>query len=244
MKQVLILLVSLFIVGVVVIILALGYTGFMPGVSTLMGTNKPRDLGVNYAQSDASSFNTKAKVEITPQKQPAASDGKIIFSGLTAVDGNFTDSEISAKLTYSPWKFMPMSDVQVKLTGNGSVEVAGVLRIDRLTGFITAIGGASFSNEDVKKGLDYLKIAPGNPPIYAKGTASVTNNQVSVNIQSLEVGRIPVPVDRINTSENASNLAEHIIKQVPGANLETVKFEQGKMYVKGTIPSKQIVPTD
>lgn len=39
-----------FIGIIVVAVLVLGYFGFVPGVSDLMGTNKPRNLGVSYSE--------------------------------------------------------------------------------------------------------------------------------------------------------------------------------------------------
>jgi hypothetical protein len=46
--------VFLVVVGILVLIpiLVLGFLGFMPIVSDIMGTNRPRDLGVKYTDAD------------------------------------------------------------------------------------------------------------------------------------------------------------------------------------------------
>lgn len=40
-------------------ILVVGFFGFMPGVSSLLGTNKPKNLGVTYTAADYASYQQK-----------------------------------------------------------------------------------------------------------------------------------------------------------------------------------------
>ncbi|MEK7874346.1 MAG: hypothetical protein AAB502_10895, partial [Chloroflexota bacterium] len=44
---------------VVVAVLAGGYFGFVPSVSSIFGSNRPRDLGVRYTQADLQSLRGK-----------------------------------------------------------------------------------------------------------------------------------------------------------------------------------------
>lgn len=57
--------VFLIIIAVIIlaIVLFLGYSGFIPGVSALFGSNKPRDLGVNYTETDRASAREKSQIE-------------------------------------------------------------------------------------------------------------------------------------------------------------------------------------
>ena len=55
LKRVLIILGVIVFVLLIGVVLALGSTGFVPIVSDLMGTNKPRDLGVSFSGVDYSS---------------------------------------------------------------------------------------------------------------------------------------------------------------------------------------------
>ena len=43
---------KLILVLVIAAILTAGYLGFVPGLSTIMGADKPKDLGITYTQDD------------------------------------------------------------------------------------------------------------------------------------------------------------------------------------------------
>ena len=55
---------------VVVGVLAVGYLGFLPGVSDAMGTNKPVDLGVKPTPADLDSARRKLAELQSPSDQP------------------------------------------------------------------------------------------------------------------------------------------------------------------------------
>ncbi|MGB9842731.1 MAG: hypothetical protein ACPLN1_00060 [Caldisericia bacterium] len=40
------------VIPILIIVLILGYFGFVPFVSDLMGTNKPKNLGVTFTEKD------------------------------------------------------------------------------------------------------------------------------------------------------------------------------------------------
>ena len=44
---------------VLLVVLVLGYLGFMPGVSALFGSSTPKDLGVTYTAQDFASAHAK-----------------------------------------------------------------------------------------------------------------------------------------------------------------------------------------
>ena len=67
---------------VIVVVLVLGYLGFVPGVSNIFGSNKPRDLGVTYTAADYASAH--ARNGTTHTVLPAGSVPNIIFSGVAS----------------------------------------------------------------------------------------------------------------------------------------------------------------
>ena len=58
------LLLIILLIIVVGAVLLLGYLGFIPGLSTIFGSDKPRDLGVKYTYADYVSAAQKNKVKI------------------------------------------------------------------------------------------------------------------------------------------------------------------------------------
>jgi hypothetical protein len=101
------------LLGLIVVgLLVLGYFGFVPGLSGLMGSDKPRDLGVTYTAADLTSAQLKLGQELVePQADPFVQFKRA--SG-HAVETTLTQEEYSAHVA----KIHPVSDVQIKLDGN------------------------------------------------------------------------------------------------------------------------------
>ena len=61
---------------VVVLVLVAGYFGFVPGISNIFGSNKPRDLGVTATLANYSSVTAKdniQRVDLPADTPPAQS---------------------------------------------------------------------------------------------------------------------------------------------------------------------------
>ncbi|HNQ16490.1 MAG TPA: hypothetical protein PKJ26_01270 [Candidatus Woesebacteria bacterium] len=228
---------ALIVVGTV---LVLGYLGFVPVISSLFGSDKPRDLGVVATQENYDQYLAKADTTLKTLDAPV--EGKsIVYSGSELLTTSFSQEEVTGRLNLSTWKYMPIDQVQVKFSPDGTVEVAGRLRMDRLDGFIAQVGGTQYSKADVEKGLDYLGVLTVNPVVYGKGTGSVTNNQVTAQIDYLEVGRLPVPLDKIDASGTFVSVANHIINNVPGLDVQQADFTGGKLNFTGSVPTEMKV---
>ena len=235
----------LFLVGFVVLlfvgaVLVLGYLGFVPVVSGFFGSDKPRDLGIVVTQENFDQYLTKSATKITPLDTEV--EGKsVVFAGSEPLRTSFSQEEVSGRLNFSKWAYMPIDQVQVKFLPDGSVEVAGRLRMDRLDGFINQVGGSQYSKADVEKGLNFLGVVMTNPIVYGKGTGSVTNNQVTAQIDYLEVGRLPIPLEKIDANGTFMSIANHIINIVPGLDVEQADFMGGTLNFEGTAPSEMKV---
>ncbi len=235
----------LFLFGTVVLIvvgsiLVLGYLGFVPIVSSWFGSDKPRDLGVVATQENFSEYLIKSAAKIESLESPI--EGKsVVYSGSEPVAASFTQEEVSGRLNYSTWKYMPVDQVQIKFSPDGSVEVAGRLRMDRLDGFISQVGGTQYTKADVEKGMNFLGVIATNPIIYGKGTGSVTNNQVTAQIDYLEVGRLPVPLGKIDANSTFVSVANHIISNVPGLDVQQANFTGGTLNFTGSAPTEMKV---
>lgn len=237
MKKLILLILVIILLLILSATLVLGYLGFIPVVSSVFGSDKPRNLGIVATQEGYDQYLNKANAEIVPLDSMI--EGKsIIYSGSQPVTAAFSQEEVTSRLNFSTWKYMPIDQVQIKFSQDGTVEVAGRVRMDRLDGFIKQIGGSQYSKADVDKGLDWLGVVMANPPIYGKGTGSVTNNQVTAHIDYLEVGRLPVPLDKIDADGTFVSVANHIIDNVPGLDVQQADFVGGKLNFTGSAPTE------
>lgn len=219
----------------------LGYLGFIPGLSQALGATKPRDLGVSYSPQDYDSYLSKGGLveELKNDKGPAES---IVYLGQKPFTGSFSQTEISARLNYSKWRYMPVTNTQVRINTDGSIEFSGNLILDRLDGAIARIGGGQFSRADVDQGLKILGVLKTNPPVYLKLKGEVINNRTSVKIEKAEVGKLGIPLEQIEADRILAQTVNQIITRTNGSlDVKSVTFENGKMNFDGTVPEKSLV---
>lgn len=213
-----------------------GYFGFVPILSQLMGADKPKDLGVVYSKKEYESFNNKVGnkiIETTENMEPAKS---IEYSGKRDVNDNFSQEEISSRLNYGRWKYMPIGNVQTRINSDGTVEFSANVLMDRLPGFVAYEGMGKYTMADVTAGLDFIKMIKVNPPVYMKFNASITDNILQGSIQSLQVGKFNVPLEKLGINEVAHSVFKSIISKVPSFYAKSVTFSNGSMHYQGTIP--------
>ena len=216
---------------ILVVILVLGYLGFMPGVSALFGSSTPKDLGVKYTAQDFASAHAKMGSLMQESTATAITDS-IKYSGSKPVTASFTNEELTATANSGKWKYRPVKDVQVKVSPDGTVEVSGKI-IKKNIDKVAQVYG--YTTDDIKKGEEIIGFVPGNPTFYAKGKATVTNNQVNLDIQELQIGKIDAK-NMISEGE-AQSIIDSGISQVPGLNVKSMTFSDGKMNFDGTVPA-------
>jgi hypothetical protein len=167
----------------------LTYLGFMPVLSSLFGTDKPRDLGIKFTPEDLKSVRGKSQVEYTVLPDSNIPQETRQFIGARQVTAEFTSVEITATLNNQPWKLWPYKNVQIKFNGDGSEEMSGVIIKKRLPAYAQAIG---VPPEAINFAMKYLS---ANPVFYLKGKAALADNRVSVfEPQVFEIGRMPMPI--------------------------------------------------
>lgn len=227
------------LLGIVIVVaggaLALGYLGFVPALAGVFGSDQPRDLGITYSAADLQSANQKAgfaTVALPPATNPEAS---LRLSGKMETNDSFTDRELTALINdhEARWKYYPVSDGQVRINPDGSVEASGVLRVDRAYGYAAATG---VSADIVDAVVDRLQISNVNPPFYVKGTVVVENNRVRGEVHQAELGRFGIPANWISDNEGTivSFLEDRIARA--GISARSVTFANGAMHLDVTIP--------
>jgi hypothetical protein len=216
-------------------ILVLGYLGLVPGVSDLMGSNKPRDLGVRTTEQDL--ITASAKVGRVRESLPSADSPKesMKFSGSHKVDAAFTSEEVTKTMQSRNYKYNPLSDdFQAKFNSDGSLEMSGTVLMDNLKDYGEASNVRKDQADMILEKTNFLKT---NPAFYVKAKYSVENNKVNLDLKEAVLGRMPVPVDALPI-DKIERFAEERINNITGLYVESLRVEDGKLKFKGTYPDK------
>ena len=224
--------------GVLIIIIVLvgGYFGLVPGVSSIFGSDKPKDLGVTYTEADRLSGRAKAGWEVVELSSDLPPEESYSFTGQNAVDTTFNERELTAWAN-DPWTYFPLSDCQIRVNDDNTVEFSGKLHIGMLKEWIDAMGVADNYSELID---DYLRwFMWGNPPFYVKMSASVNNGQIiNPQIYSAQVGRFSVPTSLIENNINELvAYAEWQANNIDGFSVETAEITDGGIRFVGTMPA-------
>jgi len=224
------------LIGIIVILVVLvgigGYLGIVPGVSSLFGANKPQDLGVTYTSQDLSDAEAKTGSQIITLAPDLPPGQSISFSGQKNVNTVITQGEINAWMDNS-WVYALLG-CQLKINADGTAEFSGVLHTDHIKNFEAALG---ISSADMSVLNKYVRFIKGNPAIYIKGTGSVVNGQIYVDIQQMRIGRLNVPAAIIKRNNaNLVTFMQNMIYHIPGFSILNASFSNGSIMFQGTMP--------
>lgn len=218
-------------------ILVLGFFGFMPGISSLMGTNKPKNLGVSYTAADYASYQQKTGAQFldsaTAPQSTTDPGSKEIFTNPKQMDVNLTQEEITAMLNSTGWALMPIKNAQVRL-GNNTVEISGNLDASAISSFAKSIGGAGYSQSDIDTATSWAKLL-GNPPIYIKANASITNNVLDLSVTEAKVGFLSIPASVTGDLLKAGSY--NIKNNSAMYDVQHASATDGQLHFVGTAPT-------
>ena len=242
------------VVIVLAVVLVLGtLIGAVPGLSSLAGTNRPRDLGVHPTRADYDRAVTavgyklnnlpagltalpgpgagNAGAAATPVGPAAADQYRKVYSGQVAIDRDFTQAEVSALLGFNHVPWWLFQDPQLKVNKDGTLELATLLN---LKGLPMDQLPATFRSS-------LPAVLPDQVPIYVKGRLDVTGPQsVKLSVERLDVGRLPVPANAASP-ENVQRANEWVndrLRTIPGLKIESITYADGKAHFKGTWPQQ------
>lgn len=228
------------IVIVILVILGLGYLGFVPGVSKILGADRPRDLGVAYTDADLKSITSKNHVQRVVVESAPDIKSSFVLKGTQTIKNVFTDKEITARLGQeSDWAFNPFTDVQVKIGQDGTVEASGVVRVDRLKGYAEATGMSPQEIEVISKVMDKYRVPKTPFPVYAKGKLSIEDNKLDIDLSELYIGKIPVAKALYSQAKIVFEglVDERLTSGGYGSlDVKSLSFSNGKMNFSGNIP--------
>lgn len=218
-----------------VIVLVAGYFGFVPGVSTVMGATKTKDLGVQWTEADLESFRQKVKTELVEIPADEETDDpatSIRYSGSREVTTEFTSEEVTALLNNYPWKYWPLENVQIRFNGDGTVEMSGNLNTGVFIPYTNATGGTTAEIMNAIKLSRFLR----GPAFYVLADASAEADVLSLNVQQAQIGQFTATADQI--SQHQDKVRQYMQERfdwLPGFSIASARIEDGKLLFDGTL---------
>lgn len=219
---------------VIVAVLVLGYLGFIPGLSHIFGSDKARDLGVRTTSESLGSASKKIMLAaVTGSVFNGSAPGTpVSLAGSHSVDVNLSSEEITSLLQEMFYNLNQIAqDLQIKINSNGTVEASGILNFQKLNQFIS-----DPRLDEVIKYAKKYQIFGSTAIFYISGSGSVTNNQASVNISQVQIGRVNVPIKN-DMNQVADTLVQRNIRNVPGFSIDSASFNNGQLHLVGQLPN-------
>lgn len=242
MKKILLVIGIIIVALIIAIVLILGYFGFIPAISKLMGTDQPRDLGIEYSNEDLQSATKKSKVETKKMKNGKEPEQSVKYTGSQKADFSLSSEEFSALAnSYAQsWEYFPGENIQIKINEDGTAESSGLVRVDKVIGYIKATGN-NFSEEDIQKALDYLQLSRRDSiPYYFKMSGKIEDNKITdISADKLEIGRFPIPKSMVEgVIPQVKDFGNKQIEDFAGLKVEESYVEGGKIKFKGQVPDE------
>ncbi len=196
-------------------VLTVGYLGFIPGVSDVMGTNKPIDLGVVYSSTDLNSIKEKLTKISTASKPTQV---QLTSNELTAL--LVDQAEISDSI--------PIQQPQVKVTETG-IQVSGVLDVEKFR----KISETSEISASLKSRIDTaVNLVKTNPSIYMDISLSIQDGELQTMINQAKIGQISIPMEQLKS--NAGLLTKELKQALDssGVKIQNLKAVDGKIDIQ------------
>jgi hypothetical protein len=253
----------LLVLLIVAVVLGLSYMGLIPGLSSVMGADKPKDLAITYTEQNRTDARAKSQIQYEALPSETSAAASFTTSGSREVNIELTNAEMTALLNNRPWRHYPYKNIQVKANPDGSAEISGNIIKSKLPGYAAYLGAP-------QEAIDFaMKFIPENAAFYCKGIASLENNQIALFApESFSLGKVPLPVDMflsfmppqliktvyaVDISGMGSELSKvenkraliigfinSNLSRIQGFYAKSARFEDGKLKFEGTLPEKEI----
>lgn len=203
--------------------------------SLVLSKATPKDLGVQASHNDLTSALAKAGVsfeELPPAKNPVDT---IQFSGRVVVDDTFTSEELTSVLQSDPWMYNFIPDTQIKFYSDGTVELAGMLYLDRLNGYIKA---HVISPEEISPVFDKLALLGTRIPYTLRAGIAMEENDLTLALKEITLVSFPIPPSIFagKNEDIAEFIETRIFATVPNMSVTKLVIGGTGLYFRGTFP--------
>lgn len=221
---------------VVVLYFVAGYfLGNLPIASSLFGTNKPRDLGIEITTDSAYTGLSNLNHPTTLEELQVIVDDPSTF---TSVETSITSEQASSLISTAD---IPVKLVQIQFGDNGQVESSGIINTRDMQEMLAELGAG---NDIIDTVMDYISNMEWII-YYVSGEFGIENNRVSLDIDKIEIGRIGVPDTlREKLDNNIGSLEGYISNSlaVQGYNIRELSISQGQVNLDLDRPLASMTP--
>jgi hypothetical protein len=203
------------ILVILIIISVIAATGifYVPGFSEVMGTNKPRDLGV---KADPAKFNALLARENVKLSGPASNydlTADIKYGQAQPMDATVSSEELTSMMQATNNAKGPLKNMQVKLGNNNQMEMS--------------------ADADLQK-FGY----PVQGPLYLKGTFEKSGSgSVNIILKEGSLGLIPVPESVLQQGgDGVEQAINHQLAKMPGMRIDNLEIQNGQLHYSGAFP--------
>ncbi len=246
-------LISLIVTPIILIVLLFG------GAYFVLSTGE--QVEVSWTEEDLASGLEKSKVFIEDLEEVnlvTLTQQNFSTSGSVEIEDYFTSEEISALVSTANVNG-PINNINVLLKEDDTGEVSFMLS-DSFVDFLKEQGVLNVTNSFVvyaEELQDYVDTAPAgasvtelivgyissivnSSPVYATGKLyRDSENTIRIQIDSLKVGRAPLPKEAVRRVEiETVKVVNAIISPENGFHIEELHIKDGKLYYKGTLPAE------
>ena len=219
-----------------VLYLVAGYfIGGLPVVSKIMGSNEPLDLGVEISVDDAYQGLDALGQPTTVEELQEIADNPDSFG---TVQTTLTEEEASSLIALNNAPDFPARLTQIKFNDDGTIESSGIIWLDKFPAFLSRNG---VSSKGIEKVMGYVGFMDSTT-YYMKGTFSISNNNVDLNMDSVKVGRVSIPAGVINDNKGSVENTVSDIFTNNGYYIRSLYVSDGKVNIDMDQPLGSIVP--
>lgn len=203
---------------IIILILAAGVasaTGLVqiPVLNSLLGTDKPKDLGVVADKEIFIDSLLKYSVTLEGDMSKYCLTCDLNYGNYQAMDISLNSNELSSYLT-SVNSAGPLSRIQIKLGDNGQAEMSAWVNLKQY--------GYNYSG-----------------PVYAAGTIEKNGNGVKINLDNAKLGLLPVPAKYLEKgTEGLQNMVDRQLRQMSNLRVDQFSINNGQLNFQGMFPTK------
>lgn len=225
-----------------IVLLVVGISAFVgfKVASAVRGMAKPRDLGMHATMEQALEAQAKTQVAVATAPESTPISGSIRYEGSHPMTYELDSAGLTAlALSHARYKYFPFSNIQIRINPDNTVEISCMADTMKAFSFATAVG---FAASDLDKVMTDYHIPRSSIPVYVKGSGSVTNNKVTLELDAGEVAGIPVPMGLVNDKKpQIVSTIERIMRIAPGLDAKSITFSDSKVHFDGKVPEKKYI---
>lgn len=203
------------IVTILIVLSIIAATGifYIPGLSDVLGTNKPRDLGVTADPAKFTSLLARENVKIAGPASNYDLTATITYGQAGPMDVTVSSGELTSMMQATNNAKGPLKNMQIRLGNNNQMEMSADANLQRY-GY------------------------PVNGPVYLKGTFEKSGSgSIKVTITGGSLGIIPVPESILQQAgDGIEQQINHQISHMPGMRIDSLEIQNGQLHYRGAFP--------